>query len=205
MAMTLTAWDLFAVVVLNLVGTGFLGQFLLQKHRQSHEAALAKQASALEAGIRKLQAAFDRTSAVHRVQFEAEFRAFQAIWAKVITVRGYMSALRPMVGIGPNLTPDEFNQRLVERFNAFGRALDEAKDAIFQNEIFIPESVRNELYNGVLDAATAEEMSIRLHRKEDTPDWYERGAKNFDSFMTSLSRISEMVRTRLRELTILPD
>src|SRR5437762_7695984 len=74
-----------AVVLLGL--SGFLGKVwtnrLLAIDRLHYGGKLEQLRDELNRKVRHLQADLDKTIFVHKVQFETEFNAMQAIWSKV--------------------------------------------------------------------------------------------------------------------------
>lgn len=159
----------------------------------------------IAAAQRHLQGQIDRTVFVSRVHFETEFRAMQTIWAKVVNLRGLMAGVRPTFSLAPaEETAEQQDERFRRRVTAFSTALGEAKDAIFENEPFIIEALYAELHNSFLLAAQAEETSVRVHRRETDPNWYEKGEKNLGDVMVSMNRVSALIRRRIQELAVLP-
>lgn len=175
----------------------------LRNQQQQHIERLRVE---LDSTQRRLQAQIDRTVFVTKVHFETEFRAMQVIWAKVVKLRGTMSSVRPTFSTAPSDdTPEKAQERLFNRVKAFSAALDEAKDAIFENEPFITEDLYAELYDRFLLAAQAEETSVRVHRQETDPKWYEKGEKNVGDLVASARRAAALIRKRVSELSVLGD
>src|SRR5712691_7256027 len=49
--------------------------------------------------LERLRGELSKTSHVHRVQFEAEFRVLSDVWAKLSALRSAMSSLRPTMDV----------------------------------------------------------------------------------------------------------
>jgi hypothetical protein len=202
---TIDLADIVAATVVSVLGNGLLGNYLLGRYGAEQDRRLQRLKTDLDREVRRLQMSLDHTVLVHRVQFEAEFKAMQEIWSKVVELRGTMAPLRPAAAVVPaEQTPEQEEATLWTRFKDFSVALGAAKDAIFQNEPFISDLLYRELYENLLRAAQAEHTSIRLHPKVRTTDWYERGEKNLGDLVASATRVSTTIRARLLQLTVVP-
>ena len=195
-----------ALIVLGL--SSWLGKLwasrILQNERQQHATDFERFKSELEQLRRRFQGEIDKTVFVHRVQFETEFSAMRDIWARVMNVRGTMAALRPTASTAPeNETEEEALQRVFIRRRTFGEALNELKDAVFNNGPFISKPIYQELFNRLLMAASAEILSVQVHRPTE-PNWYDTGERNLGDFMSSADRVSRMIRERIAHLALLP-
>ena len=196
---------LVSSVVINLLGNGLLGNYLLQKIRGEQDAVLARLKTEQDAEIKRLQARIDRTVLVHRVHFETEFAAQKNIWEKLMATRGTMASLRPTFSTAPESeTKEQSLERFFARRKAFQQALNELKDEVFKSEPFIAEELYRELFHGLLRAASAEELSVTVHKPSE-PDWYETGEKNLGDFMQSANNVAALIRARLASLAVLPD
>ena len=196
---------LSASVVVSLLGNGLLGNYLLQRLRDQQEQKLARFRADQDSEMKRLQTVLDRTVFVHRAQFETEFAAMKAIWEKLMATRGTMASLRPTFATAPE---DETAEQALERFfvrrKAYQQALTELKDAVFNSEPFISEALYHELFGKLLLAASAEELSVRVHKPTE-PNWFETGEKNLGNFMASANNVASLVRLRIASLTVLPE
>jgi hypothetical protein len=196
---------LIASVVITLLGNGLLGNYLLQRLRNQQDQALARLKAEQDADVKRLGAVLERTVFVHRAQFETEFAAMKAIWEKVMATRGTMASLRPTVSTAPeNETKEQALQRFFVRRKAFQEALGELKDVVFNSEPFISEMLYRELFDRLLLAASAEDLSVKVH-KPDEANWYETGEKNLGNFMLSANSVASLIRLRLASLAVLPE
>ena len=195
---------LVASVVIALLGNGLLGNYLLQRLRNQQDQALARLKAEQDADVKRLQAVPERTVFVHRAQFETEFAAMKTIWERVIAARGTMASLRPTASTVPE---DETKEPALERFfarrKAFQQALGELKDAVFNSEPFLWEALYRELFDRLLLAASAEDLSVRIHKPSE-PNWYDTGEKNLGNFMTSANTVASLIRMRIASLALLP-
>jgi len=197
--------DVVASCLVSMIGSGLLGNYLLQRHRAQHETQLARLRNDLETRIRTLQASLDRTLLVHRVQFETEFAAMKLIWERVISVRGLMAGLRPISSRGPeDDTPEQSDRRFADLVARFSAALGELKDSLFKSSPFIAKDLYAELFDQLLLAAQAEETSVSIHRRGEDK-WYETGQRNLSIFMESAERVSELIRKRIETLAVIPE
>lgn len=212
----MNVWDVAGAVIVSVGGgavlvwglSSWLGKVwaerILEKDRANYQTAISKLQHEMEQANRRLQVHLDGALHVHRVQFEAEFAAMKTIWEKTMTARGTMAAVRPTFGIAPiDETPEQSRARLLGRCRAFSAALEELKDAVFNNSPFISEALHRELLE-LLRAAQAEETSLRVHRPEEA-DWYETGEKNLGKLMQSAERASQFIRERMARLSVVPD
>ena len=90
------------------------------------------------------------------------------------------------------------------RRKAFQQALGELKDAVFNSEPFISEALYRELFDRLLLAASAEDLSVRVH-KPDEPNWYDTGEKNLGNFMLSANNVGSLIRLCIASLAVLPE
>lgn len=102
-----------------------------------------------------------------------------------------------------NETTEQNRQRLTDRIRGFGEVLSELKGVVYDNEPFIPETLYRELFDNLLMAAQAEDISISVHRPEE-PDWYQNGRENLDAFLQSATTVSKIIRTRIETLAVPP-
>jgi hypothetical protein len=203
--MTIDLATLLASVVLTLAGNGLLGNYLLQKLRGEQDGLLTRLKTEQDAEIKRLQARIDRTVLVHRVHFETEFAALRNIWEKLMATRGTMASLRPTFSTAPEgETKEQRLERFFVRRKAFHQALNELKDEVFKNEPFISEDIYQELFHYLLRAASAEDLSVTVHKPSE-PNWYETGEKNLGDFMQSANKVATLIRARLASLAVLPE
>src|SRR5688500_12557291 len=73
---------------------------ILENERQQHARDLERLKTELEHMSRRFQGEIDKTVYVHRVHFEAEFRALRKVWRRLSHLRTLMSGLRPIISIG---------------------------------------------------------------------------------------------------------
>ena len=196
---------LVSSVLLAVIGNGLLGNYLLQRVRDEQDQRLARLKADQDAEVKRLQALLDRTLFVHRAQFDAEFAGMRSIWEKLVATRGRMASLRPTFSTAPEgETEEQALERFFVRRKAFQQALGELKDAVFSSEPFICEPLYRELFERLLLAASAEELSVSVH-KPDEPKWHEAGEKNLGDFMVSATRVASLIRLRIAALTVLPE
>ena len=126
------------------------------------------------------------------------------MWSKVVEVRGYMAALRPIFDlVNSQQTQEEADAVFAKRFQNFVRALGETKDAIFESEPFISEEIYKELHSRFLLAAEAEKISVATTKHlPKGSEWIEQGETNNANLQTSAAKVSALIRARLAALTV---
>jgi hypothetical protein len=197
--------DVVAAVVLSLTGTGLLGRYLLQRYQADHETRIVRLKTELEADIRTLQAALDRTIFVHRAQFDTEFAALRDIWGKVATVRATMALIRPELDLVPaNETPEAREMRELERFRVFIVDLDALVKAVDTQSPFVPREIYQKLEQAIQVAGT-ESDEVQLERHERERDWLRRGREHYQQFCEHAGEVSDLIRARLERLTVTGD
>lgn len=151
--------------------------------------------------LERLRRELDKATLVHRVHFEAEFRALSDVWAALSALRAAMASLRPLVDVvDPDETPDERFRRRLTRFeealNGFVRAVD-------NHSPFYAEDIYLELSHAV-QIAQRESVSVSLEKPEKISEWFKEGAANFSAFKESADNVSALIRRRLVSLQVTP-
>lgn len=181
----------------------YISERMLEGIRSKHAADLAHLENQLSRLNLHVQAQIDRTQVVHRLHFETEFRALRRIWRHIARVRGAMSALRPVVSIGPiDHNPDHEHAQLQANFATFTREFNALINATHADAPFLTPAIDAAL-SELLKAARREHISIRVHRKDTDAQWWETGEKNFNAFCEEADRVQELIRQRLDELKVL--
>ena len=176
---------------------------ILEQDRRRYGEELERLKHDMERASRRLQGDIDKTLFVHRIHFEAEFRALRQVWRRLSQLRNHMATLRPMVHIAPHDdTPEKALQRLAERFNLFSHALNEAITAVDDHRPFLSEEIHSAAA-AALRAANAEYVSLKLHPQETTPNWYDEGQKNMDALLDSTNSVVNLIRARLQTLAVI--
>jgi hypothetical protein len=150
-----------------------------------------------------LQADIDKTILVTRVHFETEFEALQAVFAKLAEVKLQMAGLRPQMRVGPAGESLEVKvKRLRDHINEFQKAYNTLLETTEHRSAFYPHDIYEQL-GACLRKANAEVEDLKTSGPETfSHDWYERGQRNFDEFLTTFSDVSALIRERISKLAI---
>lgn len=211
-------WNVAGAVIISLGGGGaivlalasWLGKVwaarILEKDRLHYTTELERFKSQLDRSTRLLQAQVDRTVFVGRVHFETEFKALADIWAKVASVRGTMSNVRPMSDIVPaEETREGREEREVRRLNDFLIALGEMVTAVDSQTPFIPDRIFHKLEE-VIQIAQRESTEVRVERQDrdrnPMRDWYARGREHNQQLQRLVTELSDLIRERLATLVV---
>jgi hypothetical protein len=193
-----------AVIVIGL--SAWLGKIwagrILENDRQHYREELEGLKSSYEATNKSLQAELEKRIHVHRVQFEAEFRALSEIWAKITDLRSDMTSIRPLIDVAfENEDPMEKYRRRLLRFS---QTLAETKTLIFKFAPFYSEEIYKQLWS-VLEIASREErvVSVACRMGRESPDWYEQGEAQVNKMVAQADVVSSAIRTRMENLSIL--
>jgi hypothetical protein len=213
--MNTLVWEVAGAIIASVGGAGvlmlalssWLGKVwatrILDKERQRFAADLEQLRTTLEQISRRLQGEIDKTVHVHRVHFEAEFRALQDVWRSLSKLRTVMASLRPAARIVPRgQTDDQELEELNKRFAVFGDALGDAVIVVDDRRPFLTEDIHTAVAQA-LHFAMAEHNSLRLQPKKTTPDWYEHGRKNMEAMLDASNRVVDLIRARLQTLSVL--
>jgi len=158
----------------------------------------------LEGMNKMVQAELDKTVYVHRVQFETEFKALSDIWNKVSTARAALAGLRPHFEI----IPFEPHTELVRmdmfegKFRTFATASGQLREAAHNQSPFYTREIYAEILR-IIDTFGDEEAQLKL--TDDAPftaAWYKRGEQNWTIALNTADRISEMIRDRIKSLSL---
>ena len=129
--MRLEYWaQLLPLVVIVILGFWFRSYITKYVNKKAENLAQKEDLEKLTEITERIRAQFDRTNVVHRVQFEAEFRAYQETWLAAHNVFREFIRLNPMTG--PRTQP---------RFEEFGKAQLSFTDILVSHQPFISESV----------------------------------------------------------------
>jgi hypothetical protein len=160
------------------------------------EAAKAEYSRELE----RVKADLHKTVFVHRVQFETEFKALSGVWKKLAAVRSTMSVLRPRLTIVD--TREDPQQALQRRFDEYSEDVENLVRAVHDSSPFYPENIFRELLL-ILDCVNREQNDVLLTQGEPGHEWYTRGETNFRELISRVETISNLIRSRIAELTVI--
>jgi hypothetical protein len=175
---------------------------ILENDRLAHARELEHMRAEYDRAARMTQGQIEKTTFVHRVQFETEFQALSRIWAALAKLRAAMSVLRPKVRLSSaNETPGEELKALRERFNLFQERITELQAAVHHHTPFYPADLVKPLSN-VIETAMAEQFDLATSGEDRSIDWYNRGQENFFKVRDSAEQIASMMRDRISRLSI---
>jgi hypothetical protein len=192
------------LVLLGL--SGFLGKVWVNRIQQIDrlgvDAQLQRVRGEVDHGLRVLDGAVQRTTLVHRVQFETEFHALKDVWAKVARVRASLCAVRPIFSIQSLVqTKEEARAALFERTNQLMTDLREFVRVRDDLAPFYDATIYSALVE-LQKPAHKETLDIQLFDPDRTQDWWEQGEKNRNDFVTEADRIAALIRSRISALSI---
>jgi hypothetical protein len=153
-----------------------------------------------EAANRRIQAELDRTTFVHRVQFETEFATLSDLWIKLAAVRARMDALRPRVTIVD--LRENPHEALQARFVAFSDTVNSFIRAVHDRSPFYPENIFAELVQ-IIDCVNRERTDIALVGGPQDNDWFTRGEVNLNELLTRVETVARLIRERIAELSVI--
>ena len=206
--MTLDVADIMAAVILNALGTGLLGNYMLQRDRADHETKLEHLKKTFEGELRGLQTVLDRAVLVHRAHFETEFEALRDIWMKLAAVRASMGLVRLTMDLRPaDETDEQRERREFERFKRFSTDLTALIRAVDSQSPFVPRDIYHALEKAI-EVAQKEATEVEVERpdRDRNPmrDWFKRGKEHFREFRAAVGEVSDLIRARLEALTLVP-
>jgi hypothetical protein len=220
--MNLSFQDVMKVVgamLLSLSGGGmvvmamanWLGKMWANRLMQEDIAKHAKDLEALkfrwEGMNKRVQAELDKTVYVHRVQFETEFKALTDIWNRISDARSALAALGPILenNFSGQDNPLVRQGRFDTKFVRFAEASGELRLAVNNQSPFYPLNIYAEM-SRLMDSLIDEEAELKLTDELPfTGPWFERRTQNFTLVRVAADRISEMIRERIKSLSLYPE
>lgn len=189
----------------------WLGKMWANRLMQEDIAKHAKDLEALkfrwEGMNKRVQAELDKTVYVHRVQFETEFKALSDIWGRVSNVRAALAELRPQLEIIPPEQDSKLARmdKLEGKFKKFAMASGELRQAAHNQSPFYTREIYDEITR-MIDTLSDEEAQLKLSDDPPLTDaWHRRGAQNWTIILNTADRISEMIRERIKSLSLYRD
>lgn len=182
---------------------GLLGKRWLDWRLEKHNKEMARLQGEIENSRRLLQAEIDKTILVTKVHFETEFDAYKAVFQKLAEMRFHFSELRPSMSIVPaNDTKEARRTRLAGSVKNTQQAYNEL---ITTSENLSP-FYAPEIYQQILECQRIAQLEINdilvLSQDEFTLEWFGRGKRNLEQFMTGYNRVADLIRHRISKLTV---
>jgi hypothetical protein len=103
-------------------------------------------------------------------------------------------------------TQEQRQQREFERLTAFNEDCRALRHAVDSQSPFVPEDIYRRLQDAIQVAhreATEVRAERRDHDRNPMRDWYQRGRDHHEQFCTYATEISDLIRARLKSLTVL--
>jgi hypothetical protein len=187
--------------------SGWLGRVwanrLMQQDIAKHSSELEELKNKFEAVNKRLQAELDKTLHVHRVQFEAEFKALSEIWAKLSAVRSSLAVSSPKFSDAE--TEQERLKRLNDLTGRFTDSVSALKQAVHDQGPFYPKAIYEKLDEVIVILANEERdleqdkgnvVALSLWLDVNTGPTLEK--------VTDLAdQISDLIRHRIENLSLL--
>jgi hypothetical protein len=184
----------------------WLGERILAKEKATHEKTLEEMKSQYARELERLKAEIDRSVFVTRAQSETEFDAYKQAFEALAQVRIAMGMTRPMFSVNPEGETDEARRkRLFVRLGQLVDAQDKAVAVVENLSPFYPAEIYSRIMHGCLKASGLAILDIRT-AKDDTfsMGWFQQGERRMDEFMSAYDAVSNMIRSRIATLAILP-
>jgi hypothetical protein len=179
-------WQITAAVLAALGGGGaivfalssFLGKVwanrILEHDRVKYQTELERLKNQMEQASQKLQGDIEKTLVVHRMHFEAEFRALSEVWKQLSELRTALSAFSSL-GDLPEPTRDDLREKLLAAVSRAVRVVDEHRP-------FLTEDVHTHVMRA-LHGVSEEQLKVVLD---------------------STNTVVVLIRDRLRALSVYP-
>lgn len=180
---------------------GWLGKVwaarILEQDRSAYqqlvEAFKARSAEALE----RQRYTLGKSTLVHRVQFEKEFKVYEELWSAIVELQAATSSLRPML----DQTPDDPVQERRERLTRVGKALRNCVTVVFKNRPFYHESIYL-LAEQLQSIAHREALDYSLGSEGRLVEYYERAEKNVQELTHISEEICKGIRGRIAAIEV---
>lgn len=197
------------------LGKVWLGRILEQekaKHSRHLEELRTRYAQqleffrdALDRSKNLLQAEIDRSVFVTRVHFETEFEAYKRLFEALSEVKLTMAVMRPMLSVEPaNEAEQDRRRRLFERLTALKEAYSKAVTVVENQSPFYPAEIYSKI-GECLRLANLEIVDVSTGGNETFGlAWYKQGSERWESFLGVYNVVSDMIRSRIASLAILP-
>jgi hypothetical protein len=156
--------------------------------------------------LERTRASFDRSVFVTRAQFETEFAALKDVYRGLAEVRLQLNGVRPSMAVEPQEEPfEQRHARFIKRVQSLVTAYDGSLALIENTRAFYPDSVHAQALE-CLKAAQAEIVDCQTIGKEAfSIESYQSGNANRHSFMEAYSRITDLIRERISQLSVMPE
>jgi hypothetical protein len=157
----------------------------------------------LETSKQLLQAEIDKSVIVTRVHFETEFDALKQVFAKLAGLRLQMAGLRPFFDVVPeNDTQDAKLKRLSGLLSKVQNAFNEVVDVSENYRPFYPQDIYIYIEE-CRKSAWMELTDIQTSRIDIfSSNWYKRGEDNLQRFLQAYTNVSNRIRDRISQLTV---
>lgn len=203
-----------AVATLTSIGLGggivvALGSWLgkvwasriLEGDRAHYQTVMATAAQEAQRTLEQLKGELQKRVLVHRVQFEAEFSAYQQIWQALMPAILASLQLRPIVDhIDENVSEEERKQqRLQVYLSAFNNFLTAAQT----HRPFLPPAVDAEVQN-LVRFLLKEQVSFQ-YSDHHSADYWDKQQANTQQIKQQGDRICEAIRARIGILEVSSD
>jgi hypothetical protein len=190
--------------ILGILGKRWLAG-VESRHAQKLEAIRAKYSAELERSKQLLQSEVDKTFLVTKVHFETEFQALKEVFALLAELRLQMPNIRPTQRIVPaNETRQQRLEELDKNCTSLQTTLNklasvsENLSPFYPHDIYLPVEECSRIVRAELA-----QVALSDNREVFTSAWTNAGQKNFESFVATYGKVSELIRDRISKLAIL--
>lgn len=192
-------FEIGGAVLLSLGGAGallfalssWLGKVWATRILEQEQAKHAEQLS-------RLKGELDKMIHVHRVQFEAEFRALKDIWQAASGLRSHISALRPRMSVTES--SEGYDECFWKRYQGFQAALNTFQNAIDDNAPFYSDELFREV-DALLRIAKHEEVFVHAEKVKDA-QWFKDGEESRQQFFQQATVVGATMRKRIEQLAV---
>ncbi len=174
---------------------------ILEGDRAHYQVVMASAAQEAQRTLEQLKGELQKRVLVHRVQFEAEFKAYQQIWQALMPAILATLQLRPIVDhVDESVTEEERKQ---QRLRVHLEALNSFVAAAQTYRPFLPPGVDAEVQN-LVRFLHKEQISFQ-YSDHHTPDYWDKQRDNTQKIKQQGDRICEAIRSRIGILEVAPD
>jgi hypothetical protein len=208
----------YAGVIAALVAGIFTWRNTARLNRQSRESADFQ--GAVDRELARLGAKLDHERLVHGAQWNAEFSAYQSVWAAFVPVRGTAQKLttrdEDLVKLGivdGDVSPDSAISSLTVLLERYAKELSACMVAINANAPFYDGAIRtlanqtHELAYSIFDIHAG--LLVQLKKQLASSRWKtpvppEGSEATWKAFVAGVDQIERAIRRRMEEVRVLP-
>lgn len=162
----------------------------------------AKYQKALQTELERVRGDREQNVFVHRIQFEAEFRAYQEVWQALSICVAEVFAFRPMLDYFPK---DESKEEVKKsRLTEFSSRYSSLQDVIRQHKPFLASNLDSH-WEDILKALQEEAIDYEYSDVGDRRESREKRKKNLRAIQQHTDRICSTIRERIGLLVVIDD